>query len=213
MKKILTCAALSVVLLSGCTFMSKNDGIIKVNDSVITRSQFDKAFDKEINNSVFKNFGGADNFVKSNDNVMYVIYRDKVSNELIVKTLLDQEISKRGIKVTDDDIKSEMKTIIDKVGSKEQLNEMLKQRGISNSEFTEDLKTQIKIKKLINSIQKVNISDADAEKYYNANIAKFKHGEQVRASHILISADTLEMIQSIKAKNKNIKILIYIFDC
>lgn len=204
MKKILTCAALSVVLLSGCTFMSKNDGIIKVNDSVITRSQFDKAFDKEINNSVFKNFGGADNFVKSNDNVMYVIYRDKVSNELIVKTLLDQEISKRGIKVTDDDIKSEMKTIIDKVGSKEQLNEMLKQRGISNSEFTEDLKTQIKIKKLINSIQKVNISDADAEKYYNANIAKFKHGEQVRASHILISADTLEMIQSIKAKNKNI---------
>lgn len=204
MKKILTCAALSVVLLSGCTFMHKNDGIIKVNDSVITRAQFDKAFDKEINNSPFKSFGGAENFVKSNDNVMYVIYRDKVSNELIVKTLLDEEIAKRGIKVTDDDIKAEMKSIIDKVGSKEQLNDMLKQRGISNSDFTEDLKTQIKIKKLINSIQKVNISDADAEKYYKENISKFKHGEQVRASHILISADTLELIKSIKAKNKNI---------
>lgn len=204
MKKILTCAALSVVLLSGCTLLQKNDGIIKVNDSVITRSQFDKAFDKEINNSPFKNFGGASNFVKSEDNVMYIIYRDKVTNELIVKTLLDNEIAKRGIKVTDEDVKAEMKSIIDKVGSKEQLNSMLRQRGISNSEFTEDLKTQIRIKKLINSIQKITISDADAEKYYKQNISKFKHGEQVRASHILISADTLETIQAIKAKNKNI---------
>ena len=71
---------------------------------------------------------------------MYVIFRDKVTNELIVKTLIDSEIAKRGIKVSEEDIKAEMKSIIDKVGSKEELNTILKQRGISNSEFTEDLK-------------------------------------------------------------------------
>ncbi len=203
MKKFLTCAALSAFLLSGCSFNNSN-GIIKVNNSVITQSEFDKAFDKEINNSPFRAFGGADNFVKSNDNVMYVIYRDKVTNELIVKTLLDEEIAKRGIKVSEEDIKTEMKSIIDKVGSKDELSKLLKQRGVSNSEFTEDLKTQIRIKKLIASIKGVKISDSDAEKYYKSNQKQFKHGEQVRASHILISADTLELIRSFKAKNKNI---------
>ena len=205
MKKFLTCTALSVILLSGCSFQPKIGGIVKVNDTVITKSEFNKRFDQEINNSVFKNFGGADNFLKSEENVMYRIFRDKVIHELIVKSLIDEEIKKRGIKITKEDIETEMKSIIEKVGSKDELNRTLKERGISNSEFTEDLKTQIRIKKLINSINKVTISDSDAEKYYKTNISKFKHGEQVRASHILISADTLQTIREIKAQNKDIE--------
>lgn len=204
MRKILICAALSMTLLSGCSFMHANDGIVKVNDKVITRAQFDKNFDKEIDASMFKNFGGAKNFVKSNDNFMYVIYKDKVVNELIVKSLLDTEIEKRGIKVEENDIQEEMKSIIDKVGSKEELNKLLKQRGVSNSDFTEDLKTQIRIKKLVASINKIKISDSDAEKYYKTHLDEFKHAEQVRASHILVSSDTLQMIRDLKAKNKDI---------
>ena len=203
MKKIITCAALSVVLLTGCSFNQKT-GVIKVNDTYITKAQFDKAVDKELDNSMFKAFGGSKNFVKSDDNVMYLVFKEKVAKELIVKTLLEQEIAKRGIKVTDEDIKNEMKSIIEKVGSREELNTLLKQRGISNGEFNEDLKSQIKIKKLVNSVKKITVSDADAQKYYNAHPEQFKHDEQVRASHILISANTLEMIQQIKAKNKNI---------
>ena len=207
MKKLLTCAALSVALLSGCSLLLQKDGIIKVNDDVITRAEFDKAIDKEIDNSMFKAFGGVANFVKSDDNVMYLIYKDKVTKELIVKSLLDAEIAKRGIKVTDEDIKNEMKSIIDKVGSKEELNKVLKQRGVSNSEFAEDLKTQIRIKKLIDSLSNIKISDSDAEKYYKNNINLFKHGEQVRASHILISADMLQTIRELKKKNKKMSAL------
>lgn len=202
MKKILTCVALSAILLSGCSF--SKGGIIQVNDKFITKSQFDKAIDKELNNSPFRAFGGADNFVKSDDNFMYVVYKEKVVKELIVKALLDAEIEKRGIKVTDDDIKAEMKSIIDKVGSKEELNKLLKQRGVSNNEFTEDLKTQIRIKKLIDSLSNIKITNAEAEKYYKTNIDKFKHPEQVRASHILISSDLLQIIKQIKAKDKDI---------
>lgn len=202
MKKILTCAALSVILLSGCSF-NKN-GIIQVNDAIITKAQFEKAIDKEIDNSPFKAFGGADNFVKSDDNMMYIVYKEKVVKQLIIKALLDDEIEKRGIKVTEDDIKSEMKLIIDKVGSKEELSKILKQRGVSNGEFTEDLKTQIRIKKLIDSISNIKISDAEVQKYYNQNIDKYKYPEQVRASHILIASDLLQMIRDIKSKNKDI---------
>ena len=204
MKKIITIAALSAILLAGCSLNKNADVIIKVNGTDITRGTFEKIVDKEIDASPFKNFGGTDNFIKDDSNIMYLIFKEKVTKELIVKTLLDSEINKRGIKVTDEDIKSEMKSIIDKVGSKEELNKILKQRGVSNSEFTEDLKSQIKIKKLVNSVEKIKVSDADAERYYKANPAQFKRDEQVRASHILVSYDTLQLIKDIKAKNKNI---------
>ena len=204
MKKLLCCLALSTVLLSGCSLMHKSEGIIKVNNEVITQAQFDEAFDSSVDKSFLKSFGGSKNFVKSDENPMYGIFKDKIVNELIVKSLLDQEIAKKGIKATDEDIQNELKTIIDKVGSKEELNKILKQRGVSNAQFTDDLKTQIKIKKLVNSVQKINISDNDAKKYYDTHKSEFVHGEQVRASHILISANTLEIIQQLKTKNPNI---------
>jgi len=184
--------------------MHKSEGIIKVNDTVITQNEFDEAFDKSVDKSFLKSFGGSKNFVKSDENPMYGIFKDKIVNELIIKSLLDEEIAKRGITATEEDVEKELKSVIDKVGSKEELNRMLKQREISNAQFTNDLKTQIKIKKLVNSIEKINISDADAEKYYNSHKNEFVHGEQVRASHILISANTLEIIQEIKGKNPDI---------
>ncbi len=205
MKKIVLCLALSsVILLSGCNLINKSEGIVKVNDTVITQQDFDQAFDKSVDKSFLKTFGGSKNFMKDEKNPIYNIFKDKVTNELIVKALLDEEIAKRNITATQEDIQAELKTIIDKVGSKEELNKILKQRDISNQQFTEDLKTQIKIKKLVNSIEKINISDKDAEKYYNAHKAEFTHGEQVRASHILISANTIELIQQIKEKNPEI---------
>ena len=204
MKKLLTCLALSTVLFSGCTLMHKSEGIVKVNNTVITQAEFDKAFDKSVDQSFLKAFGGAKNFQKSDDNPMFGIFKDKIVNELIVKSLLDEEIAKRGITATQYDVQNELKKIIDKVGSKEELNKLLKQRGVSNDQFMEDLKTQIKIKKLVNSIDKINITDGDAKKYYDTHKSEFTHGEQVRASHILISANTIELIQQLKAKNPNI---------
>lgn len=204
MKKLLTCLAVSAVLFSGCTFMKKSEGIIKVNNDIITQEDFDKAFDSSVDQSFLKSFGGSKNFLKSDDNPMFNIFKDKVVNELIVKTLLDEEIAKRGITATQDDVQNELKSIIDKVGSKEELNKLLKQRGVSNAQFTEDLKTQIKIKKLVNSLEKISVSDNDAKKYYDTHKSEFTHGEQVRASHILISANTIEIIQQIKAKNPDI---------
>ena len=75
MKKILTCAALSVLLLSGCSFIKEKTGIIRVNDNYITKAEFDKAIDKVIDASFLKNFGGAANFVKSDDNALYAVFK------------------------------------------------------------------------------------------------------------------------------------------
>ena len=203
MKKLLVCLAVSSMLLTGCSFMHKK-GIIEVNGQVITQADFDREFDKSVDKSFLKSFGGSENLVKSNDNTLYVVFKEKVVNELIIKALLDSEIKKRGIKATDEDVKNELKAVIDKVGSKEELNKILKERKVSNSAFKNDLKTQIKMKKLINTVENTDISDAEVQKYYDSHSQEFIHPEQVRASHILISANLIDMIKSIKQDKPNI---------
>lgn len=203
MKKLLVCLAVSTVLFTGCSFLNKT-GIIEVNGKVITQADFDREFDKSVDKSFLKSFGGAKNINKHENDPLYNIFKEKVTNELIIKSLLDAEIEKRGIEATKEDVQNELKTVIDKVGSKEELNKILKERKISNEQLTNDLKTQIKIRKLINTEEKVVVTDAEVKDYYDKHLKEFTHGEQVRASHILISANFLDLVRTIKEKNPEI---------
>lgn len=202
-KKLLTTLAVSALLFAGCGLKS-GEAIIKVNDQNITQGQFDTEFDKQAGNGIAKALGID---VKDDKNsFLYMLIKDRVVNELIVKALLNQEMQKRGIEVTNKDVDDAVKEIIDKVGSKEQLDALLKQNGISNSQFKKDLKEEVKMKKLAKELGSSNVSDAEAKKFYNDNISKFKHPDKVRASHILISVNPQEIEEVVKSdsNNKNI---------
>ncbi len=202
-KKLLATLAISAVLFAGCGLKS-GEAIIKVNDKIITQGQFDQEFDKQAGNGIAKAFGID---VKDDKNsFLYLLIKDRVINELIVKTLLDEEVTKRGIKVTSKDVDDAVKEVIDKVGSKEQLNAILKEHGMSNAQFKKDLKEEVKMRRLAEQLGSAKVSDAEAKKFYNDNINKFKHPDRVRASHILISANRDEIIAKIKEdpKNKNL---------
>ena len=199
-KKLLATLAISAVLFAGCGLKS-GEAIIKVNDKTITQGQFDQEFDKQAGNGIVKALGID---VKDDKNsFLYLLIKDRVINELIVKTLLDEEIAKRGITVTSKDVDEAVKEIIDKVGSKEQLNALLKEHGMSNAQFKKDLKEEVKMKRLAEQLGSAKVSDAEAKKFYNDNINKFKHPDKVRASHILISTNPEEIITKIKDDPKN----------
>lgn len=199
-KKLLATLALSAVLFAGCGLKS-GEAIIKVNDTKITQGQFDEMFDKQVSNSFVKALGID---IKSDKNAfVYLLMKERVINELIIKTLLDQEIAKRGIKVTNADVDDAIKEIVDKLGSKEQLDNVLKQNGVSPAQFKTDLKEEVKMKKLAKELGSSNVSDAEAKKFYNENIDKFKHDERVRASHILISINPEEITEIIKSDKAN----------
>lgn len=202
-KKLFATVAISTMLLTGCTFNPKGT-IIKVNGENITKSQFNEAFDKAVGNSMFAQMGV--NVKKDKNGFLYLLIKDKVINELIVKTLIEQEMEKRNIKVTKEDTDAELKSIIDKVGTKEKFNEILKQNGISSTQFKKDLTENVKMKKLINAISNIQISEAEAKKFYNENLNKFKYPDKVRASHILISANPEEIREKITSQpaNKNL---------
>ena len=199
-KKLLVTLAVSAVLFAGCGLKS-GETIITVNDTKITQGQFDEMLDKQENNGMVKALGID---VKSDKNsFIYLLLKERVTNELIVKALLEQEMAKRGIEVSNKDVDDAVKEIIDKLGSKDQLDTMLKDNGISASQFRKDLKEEVKMKKLAKELGSSSVSDAEAKKFYNQNLDKFKRPERVRASHILISVNPEEITEIVKSDAKN----------
>ena len=198
-KKLLVTLAVSAILFTGCGLKGGNT-IIKINDSKITQGQFDKKLNQTIGTSMFSQMGVD---LKNNKNTFLLnLIKERVVNELIVKTLLDEEIAKRGIKITNKDTEDAIKDIIDKVGSKEQLNNILKQNGMTSSQFRNDIAEQVRIKKLAEQLGNSDVSDADAKKYYDKHIQRFKYPEQVRASHILVAANRKDLEELVKAENE-----------
>lgn len=205
MKKtvILTGILASVILLSGCNFKKgiSSETIIKVNGEGITKSQYDAAFNKIVDNSAISQIGID---LKKEPNSYYsLILREKVVNELIVKSLLEQEIKARKITVSQEDFDKEFNKLLEKIGSKEKFNELLKQNHVSLDTFNNDLKEEVKVQKLVDSLKKVNISDKDIEKFYKQNIKDFNYPERVKISHIVISADPVQIKDLITAKPEN----------
>lgn len=198
-KKLLATLAVSAILFTGCGLKSANT-IIKVNDTKITQGQFDGSFNKQINNSMFAQMGI--NMKNGKNTFLTNLIKERVVNELIVRALLEEEMAKRDIKVTNEDVENAIKEIIDNVGSKEQLDAILKQNNVTPSEFKKDLKEQVKIKKLAEQLGNTDISDKEAKDFYTQNIKRFTYPDKVKASHILIAANPAEIREQIVGDTK-----------
>lgn len=199
-KKLFATLAVSAILFSGCGLKSAQT-IIKVNDTKITQAQFDQSLDQEAKNS---SFGKMNIDIKNpNNTFIYNLVKSRIVNELIVKALLNEEAKRRNIKVTKADMDEAIKVVVDKTGSKEQLDKILKHNGISAAEFKKDLKEQVRMKKLAESLGSVEVSDAEVKDYYNKNVDKFKYPDKVRASHILIAVNPAELAEVVKSEPAN----------
>lgn len=198
MKKVLLTLLASTLIFTGCGF--KGGAIIKVNNQSITKSDYQEAYKVASKNSQLAQMGI--DIPEDDNNLMYLMVKDRVINELVVKELINQELEKRQITVNRDDIKREREKMIDKVGSKEKFNEILKQNNVSNAQFEKDLAQEIKMRKLVDIIHPVTITDSQAKAFYAKNQAQFKYPDKVRASHILISANRAEIKQQLISKNK-----------
>lgn len=176
------------LMLCGC---ANHNAVVMVNGEAITRAQYEKAFDSIASNSMFSQMGV--DVKKDKNSFIHIMLKDRVISEMIVKKLIDQEFERRHIKVTKEDMDKQLKVIIDKVGSKDKFNKMLKENGVSTSQFKKDLADEVRIQKLVDELAINVVSDKDVEKFYNDNKAKFNYPDRVKASHILVSANPEEI--------------------
>lgn len=199
-KKLLTTLAVSAILFTGCGLKS-GQTIIKVNKTKITQAQFDEEFNKAAASGIVGKMGI--DLKNGKNDFMYNLIKNRVINELVIKALLDEEMNKRNIKVTNADMEEAIKTIVDKVGSKEQLDKILKENGVSAADFKKDLKEQVRMKKLAESLGSSDVSDAEVKAFYTRNVDKFKYPEKVRASHILVAVNPEEITEVVKSEPEN----------
>lgn len=200
--KVTIFALLAMFVFTGCSLKKSDNDIIKINHTVITKSEFDKAYESVTTNNMFSQMGI--DLKKDPDNVFALMLREKVVSELIVKALLNEEMEKNKIAVTKEEIENAEKDIIGKFGSKEQFMQVLKVNGVTYDKFKKDIEEEIKLKKFVDSIAMVSVGESEAKKYYDENLDRFKYPKRVRASHILIAANPEQIAAKIKEDNKEI---------
>lgn len=197
LSKVLLATSLLAFALTGCT--QDKTAIMKINDTTITKADYQEVYDAEANNAenaMYKDY------LKDENSLMSLMLRDRIVNELILKALLEQEIAKHNITVTSEEIEKRKAEIVEKIGSKEKVNELLKQNGISEKRFNEDVEKELKLDKLVNSLGKGKVTDKDVKDFYNKNKAMFNFPERVRASHILIEVNPAAIKQEIVSEDK-----------
>lgn len=197
LSKVLLASTLVLFGLTGCGV--DNTAIIKVNDDVITKSQYEEAYTRETQSPQYAQY---ESFLKDENSVMNLILRDRIVNELVLKSIINQEIKKRDIEVTKEEIEARKAEITEKLGSKEKVDELLKRNGISNKKFEEDIENELKIDKLIEATGNSKVTEKEVKDFYNQNKASFDYPERVRASHILIEVNPAQIKQEIISQDK-----------
>jgi len=199
--KTLVAAGLSIGLLTGCAL--DRTAIITVNGEPITKAQYEKILNEQLNSPQFKQLAPE---AKAENSYFMLMAKDRITNELIVKTILEQQVKKHKITVSSADIKAKRDEVVKKIGSEERLQEILKQNGVSEAKLREDLTNEIKIDKLVEATADTKVSDKEISDFYTKNKASFDRPETVRASHILIEANPDKIKQEIINADKNGKL-------
>jgi foldase protein PrsA len=103
---------------------------------------------------------------------------------LIDNKVIELEAKKEGVKVSEQEIKDELKVYVDSYGGEEAFKAALTQSGVSEEDLKQDIKYYVLIEKLLKP--EIQIADEEKKAYFEENKANYDQQEQVEASHILV---------------------------
>ncbi len=202
MKRVLATMLVALLMMSAGCKKSNNNAVITVNDTPITQQEVDDIVNKQMSSPFFAQLDKDSEEAK----LMVLIAKDKAINELIVKKLIDNEILKRGITVSEEDMANYKANLLKEIGGEENFKMILKSNNINETQFKEMIANEIQVAKLINALSPIVVTDGEVKKFYNDNkAAKFTHPDMVRASHILIKdeAKAKEVLAKAQAPGAN----------
>jgi peptidyl-prolyl cis-trans isomerase C len=170
--------------------------VAKVNGTPITREELDRATKFMLAQSKNTKELTAEQKKQADEAVL---------DQLISAELLYQAGKKLTIANIDSRVADQLKMGKSRFPSTAAYDKALKDSGLTEKDLELFARKEIYINNLIETevASKVTISDADAKKFYDGNIEKFKQPETVQASHILISVDPKASAEDkVKAKVK-----------
>lgn len=194
MRRYLLCAMLgasAAACAAGCGRRGETakDGevVAVVNGAVIRRSEVDRLTD-----AFMKQFGSGISAERL-ASIRAAIGKQALDS-LVNQRLLVQEADRQGIVVDPAGIDAQMARVRQMFPDPARLKEQLGAMGVTEEDLRRDIAQNLKIREL-HSRQLPEASEPTAkeiEEFYNANPKAFDKSEQVRASHILLTASPNE---------------------
>jgi peptidyl-prolyl cis-trans isomerase C len=179
------------------------DVAVTVNGKVITEAELDEKLKPIIARAA----------VRMDPNNIE-LYKSRVRGQalegMIMERLLDDEVKKAGITVTDKDINDKVNEILTRQGvTMDGFKQMLQMQGMTFEQFMQQIEKGTRYEKLMElKAGSVDVNDAEALAFYEKNNEDFNTPEQVQASHILIKvAPTATPEEKAAAKEKIEKML------
>jgi len=132
--------------------------------------------------------------------------RQMALEQLIRRALLDEEIKKAKITISDLEVMNQIEQMASSQGvSVGMLFEAMKRQGRSEQDVKREIRAGLARNQFMETKWegKINVTEEDARKYYENNTEEFKVPELVRASHIMITPEVVGDPNSMaKAKAK-----------
>jgi peptidyl-prolyl cis-trans isomerase C len=150
-----------------------------VNGDKISKTELQGAFDNAVRSS------GMD-ASKVPEEQKGEVYH-KLLEDMITERLL--RAASKDIKVEDSEVTAQIEDIKKKMGDDKAFDTELKNAGLDEAKLRSQIKTGLGETKWIKTQidGKIDVPDAEVEKFYKENIKQFEQPETVRASHILIT--------------------------
>jgi peptidyl-prolyl cis-trans isomerase C len=155
------------------------DVLAKVNGESVTKSDFDR---------LVKNMELGNGPIPADR-------RDEILrgalDQLITYTVLVQEAKSRNVTVTDAEVDARLKQMRGQFPTEAEFKKAVEARGMSLEQMTLDTRHNLEISKMVDAevAQAPAVTETDTKDFYDKNPDKFKQGEAVRASHILLMVD------------------------
>lgn len=159
---VLAFVLILAVSMTGCT-SGDSKTVATVGDAKITQAELDK--------------------------ILVDRYGVETLNSLISEKLVEQEVKKNKIEITDEEIAKEIEVMEAQYGGKEGLTTALKNSNMTEDDLKKEVVNKLSLEKLL--ADDIAVTDEEIAAYYEENKVSFSQGEQVNASHVLVETEDL----------------------
>lgn len=120
-------------------------------------------------------------------------------DKLITDKIIEKEMKKENLKISQSEINEEMADYIEAYGGEDAFKDLLDSSGVKRSTIEKNMKTYLATKKLLEP--RISITDDEIKTYFEENKDNYAQPEQVEASHILVKDETTanEVIKKLNA--------------
>ena len=120
--------------------------------------------------------------------------------------IVDKLLSKRAadVKVPDEDVIATFKRVTANLGSDEEIKAQIEKSGQTVDKVKENIRSSLRQQQWVDAQikDKTEVTDADAEDFFNKHPEQFQAPERVRASHILLAVKQDALPETVTKKQK-----------